>query len=73
MDTVPATSRRCKNCLAVQYRGTLSADWDCGSVMVMSLMARRRSVRSGPPPASEMPKFIRLREMKGNHLWMVLK
>lgn len=73
MDAAPATSRRWRKCLVVQYRGILSADWEVGGVVVMSLMAMRRSVKSGPPPTSEMPKFIRLREMKGNQLWMVLK
>lgn len=69
MEIVPAASRRERNCFVVQYSGSLSADCGCGGGgVVMSLMARRSRVRSGPPPASEMPRFMRLREMKENHL-----
>lgn len=39
----------------------------------MSFMERKSIARSGPPSAREIPRFIRLREMKENQVWMVVK
>lgn len=84
IDAVPADSRRARNCLDVVYRWVSAAVAEkegerveevmsvLGGV-VMSFMVRKRRARSGPPSCSEMPRFMRFREMKGYQRCIVSK